>query len=121
MAELPPSLQVKLAKKWLSNKAARDGMVECFVLTLERYEEKLSQRGLTRENMPTPLKKTVYDCAVDAFKAINVDYELPTKSDLQRIKTMMEERLPFLRMDEVDTDLRKEHERMCSALLEKME
>ncbi len=109
-------LQEKLSKRWLSNKAVRDGMIACFIKTFQAYDQKIG-----RVRSEPEVNRVVHDVAEVAFAEIGVGFEVPTLEELKRIKGMMNERLGLIQVQMSDPGLYEEHEKICEALFSKMD
>lgn len=109
-------LQEKLSKKWLSNKAVRDGMVACFIKTLQEHDKRSGQNRSEAE-----INKIVHQVAEGAFAELGVGFEVPTHGELKRIKEMMNDRLGLTQFQETDRPLFEDHENTCETLLSKMD
>ncbi len=109
-------LKEKLAKRVLSNKTTREGMLACFVVTMMKY---LSMKGITRPE--DTVRKTIYDYAGEAFSSIGVDFEFPNLEDLKKVKAIIEEKIDVSSIKKDATELFNEHERICSTLFQKFE
>jgi hypothetical protein len=118
-----------LKKKWLSSNTVREGLIACFTLTLANYAKQapLSRLGLELgENKAShPDESVIYSkvlqTALDSFRAMKIDDEYPTKDQLLKLKTIMEERLQLAKLKEDDPTLLDEHHRLAQTLLDKME
>ena len=109
-------LEEKLSKRWLSNKAVRDGMIACFIKTFQAYDQKMG-----RVRSEPQVNKAVHDVAEVVFAEIGVGFEVPTLEELKRIKGMMDERLGLRQIQVSNPGLYEEHERICEALFSKMD
>ncbi len=122
-------LDTILKKKWLSSNTVREGLIACFTLTLSNYAKQapLSRLGhQLGENKAFHLDEdTIYSkvlqAAQDGFRAMKIDDEYPTKDQLLKLKTIMEERLQIFKLKEDDPALFNEHHRLTQTLLDKME
>jgi hypothetical protein len=123
-------LDTILKKKWLSSNTVREGLIACFTLTLSNYAKQAPLSRLlgheSGENRAAHLDEdTIYSkvlqAAQDSFQAMKIDDEYPTKDQLLKLKTMMEERLLIPRLKEDDPVLFNEYHRLTQTLLDKME
>jgi len=122
-------LDTILKKKWLSSNTVREGLIACFTLTLSNYAK---QASLSRpdhepgENRTSPLDEDmiyskVLQTAQHGFRAMQIDDEYPTKDQLLKLKTLMEEHLQISKLKEDYPALFDEHHRLTQTLLDKME
>ena len=109
-------LEEKLSKKWLSNKAVRDGMMACFIKTFQEHDKKSGKVRTEAE-----INKIVHDVGETIFQELGVGFEVPTKEELIRIKKLMNDRLEMAQFGGEDRFLFDEHEKTCEALLSKMD
>jgi hypothetical protein len=109
-------LEEKLSKKWLSNKAVRDGMMACYIKTFQEHDKKSGKARTEAE-----INKIVHDVAEAIFQELGVGFEVPTREELIRIKTLMNDRLEMTQFGGEDRFLFDEHETTCEALLSKMD
>ncbi len=122
-------LDAILKKKWLSSNTVREGLIACFTLTLSNYAKHAPLSGLDQElgeNKSSHLDEDVIyskvlQTAQDGFRAMKVDDEYPTKDQLLKLKTLMEERLQISKLKEDYPALFDEHHRLTQTLLDKME
>ena len=109
-------LEEKLSKKWLSNKAVRDGMMACFIKTFQDHDKK---NGKVRAE--AEINKVVHDVAETIFQELDIGFEVPTKQELIQIKGLMNDRLDLTQWGGEDRFLFEEHEKTCEALISKMD
>lgn len=122
-------LDTILKKKWLSSNTVREGLIACFTLTLSNYAKHAPLSRLDQElgeNKSSHLDEDVIyskvlQTAQDGFRAMKVDDEYPTKDQLLKLKTLMEERLQISKLKEDYPALFDEHHRLTQTLLDKME
>lgn len=129
-------LDTILKKKWLSSNTVREGLIACFTLTLSNYAKQARRTGgqasLSRpdcepgEYRTSPLDEDmiyskVLQTAQDGFRAMKIDDEYPTKDQLLKLKTLMEEHLQISKLKEDYPALFDEHHRLTQTLLDKME
>jgi hypothetical protein len=122
-------LDSMLKKKWLSSNTVRDGLIACFTLTLVKYADQtpLSKIGIELPDASTGIldESSIYHKVLktsqDAFRALNIDDEYPSKDHLMKLKSIMEEQLAFEKLSRDDPTLVAEHHRISNLLLSKME
>lgn len=111
-------IQEKLTKKMLSANTVRDAMMASFILTLQKREE---AAGIP---IPDPVAwreakaREMREVASAAFAGIGAPFEYPTLPQMEKVKVEIER---HYRWDQLDADLRGEHERVCRQLFAKFE
>jgi len=122
-------LDTILKKKWLSSNTVREGLIACFTLTLTHYAQQAplsSVEQVLGENKVSHLDEDaiyskVLQTAQNGFRAMKIDDEYPTKDQLLKLKTLLEEHLHISKLKEDYPALFNEHHRLTQNLLDKME
>src|SRR3972149_2333248 len=82
-------LQEKLAKRVLSNKTTREGLLACMIVTVQKY------LAASRPAGEEEIRNKLYDEAYDAFREIGSDFEFPNLDHLKKVKNMVD-KTPWL-------------------------
>jgi hypothetical protein len=118
-----------LKKKWLSSNTVREGLIACFTLTLLNYAKQasLSRLGLelggTKAASPdeAAIYSKVLQTSQEGFRTLDIDDEYPTKDQIMKLKTIMEECLGFAKLKEDNPALMDQYNSLASTLLSKLE
>ena len=118
-----------LGKKWLSSNTVREGLIACFTLTLINYAKQapLSRIGIElSENKTSPqdeaaIYSKVLQISQEGFRTLHIDDEYPTKDQLIKLKTIMETRLGFAKLQKDNPALMDQYSNLTSTLLSKLQ